>query len=169
MILFRACSPARPAAIRCASGASLRDRRRSVFNRNAFVRIRREARRPAENSGFASDIAESSIAEAREARYDEAITADVSPERLRHFFIKDGASYRVKKELRELVLFAPHNILHDSRFRGGLVTCRNLLIYLNRQTQEKVLEVFHFACAQNGYLFLGASKWRKQFPRCSRK
>ncbi len=114
---------------------------------------------------FASDIAESSIAEAREARYDETITADVSIERLRHFFNKDGASYRVKKDLRELVLFAPHNILHDSPFsRQDLVTCRNLLIYLNRQTQEKVLEVFHFALRQNGYLFLGASEMAETVP-----
>lgn len=115
---------------------------------------------------FASDIAESSIAEAREARYDETIIADVSNVRLRHFFTKEGASYRVKKELRELVLFAPHNILHDSPFsRQDLVTCRNLLIYLNRQTQEKVLEVFHFALRQNGYLFLGASEMAETVPK----
>ena len=115
---------------------------------------------------FASDIAESSIAEAREARYDETITADVSIERLRHFFNKDGTSYRVKKELRELVLFMPHNILHDSPFsRQDLVTCRNLLIYLDRQTQEKALEVFHFALRQNGYLFLGASEVAETVPR----
>lgn len=115
---------------------------------------------------FASDIAESSIAEAREARYDETITADVSPERLRRFFTKDGDSYRVKKELRELVLFAPHNILHDSPFsRQDLVTCRNLLIYLNRQTQEKVMEVFHFALRQKGYLFLGSSEMAESVPK----
>jgi two-component system CheB/CheR fusion protein len=115
---------------------------------------------------FASDIAESSIAEAREARYDETIAADVSPERLRRFFAKDGDSYRVKKELRELVLFAPHNILHDSPFsRQDLVTCRNLLIYLNRPTQEKVMEVFHFALRQNGYLFLGSSEMAESVPK----
>jgi two-component system CheB/CheR fusion protein len=115
---------------------------------------------------FASDIAESSIAEAREGRYDETITADVSIERLRQFFTKDGDSYRVKKELRELVLFAPHNILHDSPFsRQDLVTCRNLLIYLNRPTQEKVMEVFHFALRQNGYLFVGASEMAESVPK----
>jgi two-component system CheB/CheR fusion protein len=114
---------------------------------------------------FASDIAESSIAYAREGRYDETIALDVSPERLRHFFTKDGASYRVKKELRELVLFAPHNILHDSPFsRQDLLSCRNLLIYFNRQTQEKVMEVFHFALRQNGYLFLGASEMAETVP-----
>ena len=115
---------------------------------------------------FASDIAESAIAAAREGRYDETITADVSGERLRRFFIKDGDSYRVKKELRELVLFAPHNILHDAPFsRQDLVTCRNLLIYLNRPTQEKVLQVFQFALRENGYLFLGASEMAETFPK----
>jgi two-component system, chemotaxis family, CheB/CheR fusion protein len=120
---------------------------------------------PAKIQIFASDIAESSIAFAREGRYDETIALDVSPERLRHFFTKDGASFRVKKELRELVLFAPHNILHDSPFsRQDLVSCRNLLIYFNRQTQEKVMEVFHFALRQDGYLFLGASEMAETVP-----
>ena len=115
---------------------------------------------------FASDIAENAIVTARAGRYEDTINADVSPERLRRFFIKDEDSYRVKKELRDLVLFAPNNILHDSPFsRQDLVTCRNLLIYLNRPTQEKVLEVFHFALRQNGYLFLGASEMVESTPR----
>ncbi len=114
---------------------------------------------------FASDIDENAIAAARECRYDDTIAVDVSPARLRQFFVKDGASYRVKKGLRELVLFAPHNILHDSPFsRQDLVTCRNLLIYLNRPTQEKVMEVFHFALRQDGYLFLGASELAETVP-----
>ncbi len=115
---------------------------------------------------FASDIAESSIANAREGRYDETISADVSPERLRRFFTKDGDYYRVKKDLRELVLFAPHNILHDSPFsRQDLVTCRNLLIYLDHPTQLKIMEVFHFALGQTGYLFLGASEMAESVPK----
>ena len=114
---------------------------------------------------FASDIAENSLADAREGRYDETIALDVSPERLRHFFTKDGTSYRVKKELRGLVLFAPHNILHDSPFsRLDLVTCRNLLIYLNRSMQEKVMQLFQFALRQNGYLFLGSSEMAETVP-----
>ena len=108
---------------------------------------------------FASDIDENAIAAAREGRYDDAIARDVTPERLSRFFSKSGNSYCVKKELRELVLFAPHNILHDPPFsRQDLVACRNLLIYLNHQTQEKVLEVLHFASQRDGYLFLGASE-----------
>ena len=115
---------------------------------------------------FASDIAANAIATAREGRYDETINADVSPERLRRFFIKDEGSYRVKKELRNLVLFAPHNILHDSPFsRQDLITCRNLLIYLNHPTQQKVMEVFHFALRQDSYLFLGASEMAESTPK----
>ena len=115
---------------------------------------------------FASDIAENAIADARQGSYNETIAADVSPERLRRFFTKDGDSYRVKKELRELVLFAPHNILHDSPFsRQDLVTCRNLLIYLDHPTQIKIMEVFHFALRQSGYLFLGSSEMAESVPR----
>ncbi|MDQ3041475.1 MAG: ATP-binding protein, partial [Acidobacteriota bacterium] len=115
---------------------------------------------------FASDIAENAIVTAREGRYDETIAADVSPERLRRFFTKDGDFYLVKKDLRELVLFAPHNILHDSPFsRQDLVTCRNLLIYLDHPTQLKIMEVFHFALRQTGYLFLGSSEMAESVPK----
>ncbi len=116
---------------------------------------------------FASDISENAIVTAREGRYEETITADVSPERLRRFFTKNGDFYRVKKDLRELVLFTSQNILHDSPFsRQDLVTCRNLLIYLNHPTQIKIMEVFHFALRQNnGYLFLGASEMAESVPK----
>lgn len=108
---------------------------------------------------FASDVDDEAISEAREHRYPESIEADVSPERLKRFFTKEGAYYRVKKELRETVLFAPHNVLRDPPFsRLDLVSCRNLLIYLNRETQERVLQIFHFALNSHGYLFLGSSE-----------
>lgn len=108
---------------------------------------------------FASDVDEDAIAQAREGRYLEAITTDVSPERLKAFFVKEGAHYRVKKMLREMVLFAPHNILRDPPFsRIDLISCRNVLIYLNRETQDRVLQVFHFALKPTGFLFLGSSE-----------
>ena len=114
---------------------------------------------------FATDINERAIAEARETRYPNSITVDVSAERLRHFFIKDGEHYRIKKEVRELILFAPHNVLRDPPFsRLDLVTCRNLLIYLKRELQERVLGTFHFALAPNGYLFLGAAESAEESP-----
>jgi two-component system, chemotaxis family, CheB/CheR fusion protein len=108
---------------------------------------------------FATDVDEEAINEARENTYPETIEADVSPERLRRFFYKEGKTYRVRKELREMILFAPHNVLHDPPFsRLDLVTCRNLLIYLNRTAQEKILGTFHFALLPHGFLFLGNSE-----------
>src|SRR5262245_16774475 len=114
---------------------------------------------------FATDIDDDSIISAREGLFPETISADVSPERLKRFFNKEGQYYRVKKEIRESVLFAGHNILRDPPFsRLDLVSCRNLLIYLNRDTQERVLELFHFALRPNGFLFLGASESADSLP-----
>lgn len=108
---------------------------------------------------FATDIDERTIAEGRECVYPRTIDLDVSPERLRKFFIKEDSHYRIKKALRETVLFATHNITRDPPFsRLDLISCRNLLIYLNREMQERVLEVFHFALRPGGYLFLGSSE-----------
>lgn len=114
---------------------------------------------------FATDIDEEGITEAREGLFPESIEADVSPERLRRFFHKEGHQYRIKKEVRDAVLFAPHNVLRDPPFsKIDLVSCRNLLIYLNRETQERVLEIFHFALRPNSYLFLGASESAENLP-----
>jgi two-component system, chemotaxis family, CheB/CheR fusion protein len=114
---------------------------------------------------FASDVDDEAIAEAREGRFTEAVVADVSPQRLRQFFIKDEDTYRIRKVIREMILFAPHNLLRDPPFsRLDLISCRNVMIYLNRETQEKVLRVFHFALRENGYLFLGASESADSIP-----
>jgi len=114
---------------------------------------------------FATDIDERAIAEARECRYPETITLDVSPERLHARFTRDGDRYRINKELRELVLFATHNVLRDPPFsKLDLISCRNLLIYLNRQMQERVLQIFHFALRRDGYLFLGGSESAESTP-----
>jgi PAS domain S-box-containing protein len=109
---------------------------------------------------FASDVDDDAIAGAREGRFTEAIVSDVSPERLRQFFVKEeDDGYWIRKAIREMVLFAPHNILRDPPFsRLDLISCRNVLIYLNRETQEKVLRVFHFALREGGFLFLGSSE-----------
>ena len=108
---------------------------------------------------FATDIDEEATRAAREGRFPQAIAADVSPERLRRFFILDQGFYRVRTELRELVLFASHNILRDSPFSNlDLVTCRNLLIYFQPEAQEKVFNLFHFALRPDGVLFLGGSE-----------
>jgi two-component system CheB/CheR fusion protein len=108
---------------------------------------------------FATDIDERAIAAAREGIYPEAIFTDVDPGLIRRYFTKEGAQYRVTKELRDHLLFAAHNVLSDPPFsRIDLVCCRNLLIYLDRQAQADILRTFHFALRPGGYLFLGASE-----------
>jgi two-component system CheB/CheR fusion protein len=114
---------------------------------------------------FATDIDELAIVQARECRYPQSIALDVSAERLRQFFTKEGDHYRVRKEIRELILFAPHNVLRDPPFsRLDLVSCRNLLIYLNREMQDQILSTFHFSLMPGGYLFLGASESAEGVP-----
>lgn len=108
---------------------------------------------------FATDIDESAIADAREGFYPLTIEADVSQERLRRFFSNYNRGYRVKKDIRELILFASHDLLRDPPFsRLDLVICRNLLIYLKPDAQHRVLDIFHFALRPGGLLFLGGSE-----------
>lgn len=105
---------------------------------------------------FATDIDDPAITTAREALYTLNDVADVSPERLRLFFIKEGDHYRVRREIREMIVFATHNFLKDPPFsRLDLIACRNVLIYLNGTAQERVAETFHFALRPKGFLFLG--------------
>jgi len=108
---------------------------------------------------FATDIDEQAITEAREGLYSINDLADVSPERLRRFFTKEGDGYRIRREVREMVLFANHNFLKDPPFSHlDLVSCRNVMIYLNSSAQERLAETFHFALNPGGYLFLGTSE-----------
>jgi len=120
---------------------------------------------PPEIQIFATDIDEDAIAVAREGLYTDSIAADVSPERLQRFFTSEQGHYRVKKELRDLVLFAVHNLLRDPPFsKLDLLTCRNLLIYLDRQVQEQLLKLFHFVLRPEGLLLLGASEFADSVP-----
>lgn len=108
---------------------------------------------------FACDLDEQAIAHARAGIYPEVISADVSDERLQRFFVKERHGYRVRRELREMVLFAAHDLLKDAPFsRMDLISCRNLLIYLNRDAQKRVFETFHFALQPKGLLLLGSSE-----------
>jgi two-component system CheB/CheR fusion protein len=108
---------------------------------------------------FATDIDERAISYARNALYPASILADVSPGRLRQFFMREQDQYRVVKPVREKVLFAEHNVLRDPPFsRLDLICCRNLLIYLDREAQCRILEMFRFALKPGGYLFLGTSE-----------
>ncbi|AVS74748.1 PAS domain S-box protein [Paracidovorax cattleyae] len=108
---------------------------------------------------FATDLDDAAIRTAREGFYPAAIESDVSAERLRRFFVRERGGYRVRRELRESVLFAVHDLLRDSPFsRLDLISCRNLLIYLNREAQHRVLDTFHFALMQGKLLFLGSAE-----------
>lgn len=108
---------------------------------------------------FASDIDENAIAIAREGLYTLNDAADVSSERLHRFFTAEPDGYRIKREIREMILFANHNLIKDPPFSHvDLVTCRNLLIYFNSMAQERVMETVHFALNPGGFFFLGGSE-----------
>jgi PAS domain S-box-containing protein len=109
---------------------------------------------------FATDIDEDAIAAARDGYYTLNDAADVPPARLSRYFMKEANDgYRIRRELRERVLFAVHNVIKDPPFAHlDLVTCRNLLIYLNRTAQRRVMDVLHFALNPGGYMMLGASE-----------
>lgn len=108
---------------------------------------------------FATDIDGRALNLARAGRYPESIAKDVSPERLSRWFIKEGATYSVVKELREMCIFSQHNVIRDAPFsRTDLVSCRNLLIYLTAELQDRVIPLFHFALRPGGFLFLGPSE-----------
>ncbi len=109
---------------------------------------------------FATDLDEEACRRARMGLYPRTIAADVSAERLERFFEPEAGGYRVKHVLRDVVLFAPHDVLHDPPFsRLDLVSCRNLLIYLGPEAQERVLLTFHYGLRRGGYLFLGSAEF----------
>ncbi len=115
--------------------------------------------KPNEVQVFASDIDEQAISIARAGTYPAAIVMDVPPPRLRQFFTKEDDRYRIRKTVRDRILFASHNLLRDPPFsKLDMISCRNLLIYLNREVQLRVLEMFHSALKPDGYLFLGSSE-----------
>ena len=108
---------------------------------------------------FATDIDEAALAHAREGFYTLNDAADVSPERLHRFFTREERGYRIRREIREMVLFAVHNVINDPPFSHlDLAMCRNMLIYFNQTAQEQVIETFHFALNPGSYLFLGISE-----------
>jgi two-component system CheB/CheR fusion protein len=108
---------------------------------------------------FATDIDADAIARARVGIYPESITADVNADRLRRFFFKEDNTYRVRKNVREMLVFAPHDIIKDPPFtKLDLICCRNLLIYLDSVLQKKLLPLFHYSLKPNGILFLGTSE-----------
>ena len=119
---------------------------------------------------FGSDIDDAALHVARLGRYPKGIAADVSPERLEHFFDAEDGTLRIRPKLREMCLFAQHNVLRDPPFsRIDLVSCRNMLIYMNTDLQRRLLPVFHYALRPDGYVFLGPAEGPTQAPRLFRE
>ncbi len=115
---------------------------------------------------FATDIDGRALAAARVGRYRTNIEGDMSPERLARWFVREGDTYCVVKELREMCIFSQHNVIKDAPFsKLDLVSCRNLLIYLNAELQNRVIPLFHFALLPGRFLFLGSSENVTRHPK----
>jgi two-component system CheB/CheR fusion protein len=108
---------------------------------------------------YATDLDEDAIAVARAGIYSPNIAADVLPERLRRFFVKEDSGYRIKKNIREMVVFAIQNVIKDPPFtKLDLLACRNLMIYLEPELQNRLIPAFHYAIKPGGVLFLSPSE-----------
>ncbi len=108
---------------------------------------------------FGTDVSEAAINKARGGFYPENIRGDVSAERLRRFFAQADGGYRISKNIRDICIFAQHNLLNDPPFSHmDLISCRNLLIYLEPRLQSRVISLFHYATRASGYLVLGSSE-----------
>lgn len=108
---------------------------------------------------FATDLDKDTIMKARAGVFPHNISADVSEVRLRRYFTEDENGYRINKEIREMVIFAPQNVIMDPPFtKLDILTCRNLLIYLDPELQKKLLLLFHYSLNPNGILVLGSAE-----------
>jgi two-component system CheB/CheR fusion protein len=108
---------------------------------------------------FATDLDKDAIELARQGFYPTNIAADVSPDRLRRFFIQEEHGWRICREIREMVVFAPQNVIMDPPFtRIDILVCRNLMIYWEQELQKKLLPLFHYSLNPGGVLFLGSAE-----------
>jgi two-component system CheB/CheR fusion protein len=113
---------------------------------------------------FATDVDPEAIQRARGAEYPESIASEISPERLERFFIRKNGGYGLKKEIRDSIVFAVQDLVADPPFsKLDLVSCRNVLIYMDPPLQKKIMDLFHFTLNDDGYLFLGTSESIGQF------
>ncbi len=108
---------------------------------------------------FATDLDARALGLARAGRYAYSIADHIRPDRLERWFVREGDTYCVSKELREMCIFSPHNVIKDAPFsRIDILSCRNLLIYLDADLQDRVIQIFHFSLRPSGVLFLGNSE-----------
>src|SRR5262249_22208079 len=108
---------------------------------------------------FGTDLNEEGIEKARTGIYPKSIAQDVSPERLRRFFTETSKGYQVRQSIRDMCVFARHNVLADPPFsRMDVITCRNVLIYLEPVLQRRLMPMIHYALKSSGFLWLGSSE-----------
>lgn len=125
----------------------------------AFLEAAEKAPRMRKLQIFATDLNEDLLDKARHGLYPKSVCQDIGPERLRRFFVEENGGYRVCKTLREMVVFARQNLIADPPFsRMDLISCRNVLIYLEPSLQKRAIPTFHYALKPNGFLLLGASE-----------
>ena len=116
---------------------------------------------------FATDVDEKAIEIASRGNYTKNIENDMSVERLLKYFSKTSAGYSISKNIRKMIIFAPHNVLQDPPFgKLDLISCRNLLIYFQQILQKNLFAIFHASLKNNGYLFLGKSETASEYPEC---
>ena len=137
----------------CASGEE-------VFSLAILLRENLEAaKRRCEVQIFGTDLDTQAIEVARSGRYPEGISTDIVPLRLARYFTREDQGYRIRKEVREMTIFALQNVIKDPPFtKLDLISCRNLLIYFNADLQRRLLPIFHYALKPGGLLFLGTSE-----------
>ena len=125
----------------------------------AFVEAAEKAPRLRELKVFATDLSERMLEKARRGLYAKSLVADITPQRLQRFFVETDGGYRIDKTVRDMVVFARQNLTADPPFsRVDLISCRNVLIYLEPSAQKKAMPSFHFALKPGGFLLLGASE-----------
>ncbi|EEF61789.1 chemotaxis protein CheB [Pedosphaera parvula] len=131
----------------------------------AFTEFAENAAHAPQFQIFATDLNETAVEFARRGLYDKSLLERVSPERLGRFFVEEARGYRISKALRERCVFARHNVIGDPPFsRLDLISCRNLMIYLDPEPQKKIIPTFHYALKPEGFLILGASESVGSFP-----
>jgi two-component system CheB/CheR fusion protein len=115
---------------------------------------------------FATDLDKDAIDKARQGVFSERISTELTPEQLRRYFTKDEAAYRVRAEIREMVIFSTHSVIKDPPFtKLDVLSCRNLLIYLAPEMQKKLLPLFHYSLNPGGILILGNAETIGHFTR----
>jgi len=127
-----------------------------VFN-EAYQKVKRDKNFTLQI--FATDIDSDAIEIARKGIFNSNIIADVSPERISQFFTNDGSIYRINTAIREMVVFAPQNVIKDPPFtKLDILSCRNLLIYMEPELQKKLMNLFHYSLKTNGIMLLGSAE-----------